>query len=527
MKRIGWRPLAVFAFYLAVIFAVYGSFLTNPFLMDDEIQILHNRHVQTLDNWPTFFTSSTMDEGGAAKMAGVYYKPLMSTFFAVCWTAFGDDPSGFRAPLWVLHAASAFFIYLFSTAFFPFLLSVSLGLLFLLHPVNAEVVLYIADAQDILYMFFGLLALVVTQRLKAGVRLYVALLVIFSAALLSKETGALFMAFAALYAWIFDRPKLKPVVAAAISVTLTYLVIRNAIGLTHVGSEQLFIYHATFLQRLSMLPLILAHYIEILFVPLRLSLATDFVIEKLTVFNFALPLAVVFGALAALTLEKRALVSAEQKKIFWFFIFVLLGWLTLHGQTLVALDGVYVDRWLYIGVWAFLSLIALALQSVVQKRPRFKRPIGCLVVALVGVSMARDRVRAQDFANPLRLYRRELSLHPWDAIMSNNVGVELFRAGDWQGSRKYFELSSRNNPIWNVSWNNLGAVEERAGKNAEALELYKKSFGLGGYSLAVENYGKLLCKLGRLKECRAHVNLYLEIYPYNPTLLTLKERLRL
>lgn len=81
-------------------FLIYAQALQNPFVMDDEIQILGNTHIQTLHEWPSFFTSSSMGSGGGEKMGGVYYKPLMTTYYAVVWHFFGPDPMAFRLPLY-------------------------------------------------------------------------------------------------------------------------------------------------------------------------------------------------------------------------------------------------------------------------------------------------------------------------------------------------------------------------------------------------------------------------------------------
>ena len=212
--------------YLFICFGIYGWFLGNPFILDDEIQILENTHIQSLSNLPSFFTSSTMGSGGGQHMSGIYYKPLMSSFFAVMWNFFGAEPAGFRWPLLLLHSLSAFFIFLLSIRFFkpPYQKEWAfiLGLFFLLHPINTEVVLYLADAQDVLYMFFGLLSLCIISRVKNSWKLGISLIFIFSAGLLSKETGVLFLGIGTAYAILFERKKWPVVLGTATLVFLCY-----------------------------------------------------------------------------------------------------------------------------------------------------------------------------------------------------------------------------------------------------------------------------------------------------------------
>ena len=120
--------------YLVIAFSLYGWFLNNPFIMDDEIQVVENEHIHSLGNILAFFSSSTMGSGGAKSMGGVYYKPLLSTYYAIIWNFFGAQPAAYRAPTLTLFALSAFLIFLFSKRFFPKsdaeLWSFFLGLLF-------------------------------------------------------------------------------------------------------------------------------------------------------------------------------------------------------------------------------------------------------------------------------------------------------------------------------------------------------------------------------------------------------------
>jgi 4-amino-4-deoxy-L-arabinose transferase-like glycosyltransferase len=274
----------IMIFFLAFGLLIYGSSLNNPFVMDDDMQIVQNVHIRSLDNLSSFFTSSSFDDG-TGKMVGIYYKPLMTTYYAIAWNVLGNKPIDFRLPLMLIHITSSFLIFLFSLHFLPIKYSMILGLVFLIHPINTEVALYIADAQDIFYFFFGILSLYCIEVIKNKKILFLSLILLFTAGLFSKETGALFLLIGGAYTFFIHPQKKIPVFTSIVIIAVSYLILRWQIGMVHVRGEQIVFQTASFWERLRMLPLILGHYVEIFFFPMRLSVATDFILQE---FSFKL-----------------------------------------------------------------------------------------------------------------------------------------------------------------------------------------------------------------------------------------------
>lgn len=505
--------LTVFLVYGFAVAVLFGPFVDNPFIMDDEIQILGNHHIQNFENWSSYFRSSTMGAGGAAEMGGIYYKPLMTTYFAVVWAVAGSDPAAYRIPLFVLFALSGFFVYLFSRRYFEVRVAFFLGLIFLLHPVNAEVAFYIADAQDVMYMFFGLAALSLAALRERPSK--IALFFLLMASTLSKETGALFLAILPLYAWFLERHKLKPLLTAAVTAGALYafMRLRTDLPVLHFRSDLIF-HQADLLERLKMLPGILSHYIEIFFFPWRLTLATDFRFAGFNWTGFWLPLAVLVFFLAVVNAKFKALTS-DAKPAAYFFLSVLGLWFVLHGQTAVPLDGVYADRWFYLATWSLLSFFFLEFRASGGDRKLYTAVAALLVLACAG----RIVLRGLDWQDPLRLYAREFRLNPENAVMVNNVGVILFREGKPGEAKAYFQKATELNPGWHVGWNNFGAVIENEGQLASALDIYKKSMMLADYSQAYENYARLLIRMGRGAEAVDFARREgLPRFPHNPVL---------
>lgn len=514
-----------FLSYVLVFAATYAWFVNNPFVMDDEIQIVGNSVIQAWNGWGQFWTSSTMDSGGTGKLGGVYYKPLMTTYYALIWNLFGENAAAFRLPLWFLHIGSASMIALLASLYLPLALAYLWGLFFLLHPINSEVLFYLADAQDILYLFFGLLALLILQFSTNSKRAFVVCLLSLSAAFFSKETGLLFLFIVPFYSYFFVKNKFRSVLFGSVGLLAGYFIIRHSIGLTVLRSSWLHISEASFIERLQLLPWIIGHYVELLLFPQRLSLAHDVRLSQVPDFTYWFSVVIAFLSISFLVFlffKQRLL----KNKSVLFLLWVLLLWAGLHLHILVPLDGVYADRWFYLASWPLIGIVLISLSSI-RAIFDFSRNHFFILMSIVGVVVAlmvvRNIFRGQDWQNPLRLYSREHALHPWDAVMVNNVGVEMFRQGQGLESLSYFQQATELNHAWDVGWNNLGAAYEKRNDLDQALRCYSKAMSLGNYALAYENYVYLLFKMGRGQEAQEILPKYLTKFPYNRRLLNLEK----
>jgi hypothetical protein len=63
-------------------FIVFGNALFNGFVWDDILQIRDNTNVQSLANFPHFFSSGINSQN-------VFYRPLMLLSFSAIYTLFG------------------------------------------------------------------------------------------------------------------------------------------------------------------------------------------------------------------------------------------------------------------------------------------------------------------------------------------------------------------------------------------------------------------------------------------------------
>ena len=162
LKRLIFKyPLLTFAL---IGLLVYGVSLFNGFVWDDEEQLLNNTLVHSLTNIPQLLSNSTFSTGGATKLGGVYYRPVMMIYFAVLHSFFGPSGFVFHLAQVTIHILGVWLLYKIVAKLTNKRVGFFSAILFLVHPVNVEAVVYVSAVQDVLVAFFGLLSLVISPN---------------------------------------------------------------------------------------------------------------------------------------------------------------------------------------------------------------------------------------------------------------------------------------------------------------------------------------------------------------------------
>ena len=204
---------------------IFSNGLFNNFVRDDVSQILSNPNIQSLKNVPGLFLGNRLVSEKNTLLGGTYFKPLLDTTFSLTYALFGANPFPFHFFQISLYIVNACILFVLLNQFFKQSLAFILSLAFLLHPINSEVALYISATQEVLFLFFGLLSLLVLKKTESlkGI-LLTGLLLFFS--LLSKETGILFIFIALVYSVIYKRKVFYPLLAFSSLSTVIYLLLR-------------------------------------------------------------------------------------------------------------------------------------------------------------------------------------------------------------------------------------------------------------------------------------------------------------
>lgn len=144
------NPL-LFIIILTVI--IYGNSLNNDFWAIDDPVVINNPHIQhfTLQNLKDIFNPSFIIE------EGTYYKPFVYLSFSLEYFVWKNNPFGYHLTNLIIFIISLVFIYLtlellFKNTFIPFVTT----LLFAVHPVHSEAVLWISSRTHLLSALFCL-----------------------------------------------------------------------------------------------------------------------------------------------------------------------------------------------------------------------------------------------------------------------------------------------------------------------------------------------------------------------------------
>lgn len=506
--------LLTFLFFFGIL--IYGNILLNDFVWDDEEQIVNNPIVQNISNIPYLFTTSTFNTGGAG-LSGWYYKPLMPVSFSLVHLVFGASPFGFHFLNLSMHIINSFLVFLLFKNLFnlvklktPQAISFMLSLLFLIHPVNVESVAYISSTQELLYVFFLLIALLFLFKnysLKNLVVLNISVLF----ALFSKESGIIAIFAILAFVYIFNRSKMI-IYAGSLSLTfIFYLILRFPIAKTPLFHKSAIIpiASASFSERLMTVPFEIFSYLRLLFFPKNLFVAQHFVIKNFNDPRFFISLLgsvfIIFFFLYFLRYKSRLYL--------FFFIWVLMSFSIILN--VYALDMTIAERWMYGPIIPILGIIGLGFSKVAKSK--FANLSFLLLMIIIVVFSARTFNRTFDWRNNLTLFETDIK-HAKSFDAENNLGVAYFRVGKIKEAKKHFQNSIDLSPNWWTPYNNLGAIVQSEGKTKEAKKLYEQSIINGNYYLAYENLAKLKLQTESEEEVLKFSKKALEKLPNNEIL---------
>ena len=190
-----WRPGAQAAAIVVAVALVYLPALHAGFVWDDEQLITGNPLLRNFAGLVEIWSGGRTAD----------YFPITNTLFWIEHHLFGDNAAGYHAVNILLQAADAVLVWLVLRR-----LKVPgawlAGLIFGIHPVHAESVAWISELKNVLSMFFVLVSIFCflateEKRLPGAFTEYIASLVFFLLALLSKTQAVFLPVVLLLCAW--------------------------------------------------------------------------------------------------------------------------------------------------------------------------------------------------------------------------------------------------------------------------------------------------------------------------------------
>lgn len=507
------RPLYAVVGLICLSVITYFNTVNSPFIWDDEVMVQGNGLIRSLSNIPKILSTSPF---GAKLEASDFYRPFQTLTYAIDYSVWGLEPTGYHITNIVFHSLTMIVLFLALLRLnYSYAVALTVAAIVTVHPLNTEAVTYISGRGDVLYLFLCMVSLyLITWVRRDTVWIIPIVWISYSIALLTKENSvplgvllSVMMMFS-----IFFKPNRWQALTAygAAGIAVVYSGIRLYF-LGALGNKTLsWIASASVVDRLKTIPYILVTYARLMVVPINLHMEYHYVASRWLTAESCILIALVGVAIGTV------IVSSDRKKTaFWLAWFgVCLG----PVLQFTPLASTLREHWItmaQIGIW-------VVIVTIIHERIRpywIKLGLALSVITIFcGLTISRNI----DWMDPMALYSHDSALEPRSFLLHNNKGVIQFRTGDYVGAKLSFEAAINNTPNaigYGTALNNLGVILEGEGKLDSAEGYFRRSIMASQYELGFCNLARLLVNKGDFFGAESVVRQGLSIYPYNGTLM--------
>ena len=453
-------------------FLIYCNSLNNGYISDDYLLIINNPLVNSISNIGRAITHANF----LSVDTNNYYRPAFAALHNFIFFLFGGRSFGFHLIQISIHIANTFLIFLLLKHFFKRETSVILSLIFLVHPMNTQAVVYISALKEPLFVLFGLLALYYTiERHKKPYSLYIVAL-FGLIALFAKETAVIFLFLVPAFDYLFRKGKtLFAHIAQGISALSIYFFFRFAVaGVFFNRLDVVPIMKLSLWERTLSIPKIIFFYLKTFFYPKHLITFQSWVVETINFKDFYFPLIVAISFFSLLTLLGVLIYKKNRKflNIFlFFFVWFSLG-LAVHLQ-IFPIDQTVDDQYFYFPMIGLLGMIGVLIEHF--KIPSRFRLISLLIVlTIIGLFSIRVIIRNMDWKNEASLYTHDIKFNKDSFQLVKGLGVLAFYEGGLDEAEAYFIHSTQLYPS-EMSYNSLGYYYLKTEKYEEATRAFEKA----------------------------------------------------
>ena len=473
-----WWPVLVL---VGVSLVVYANALRNGFVADDDLQILRNSFVTDSHSLSEFVTTDAW--GFAGSHLSNYYRPLQLLVYSAEYAAYGNRAWPWHLVNLCVNACAVAAAYFLLLSLADWEMAFWASLLFALHPMHVEAVVWLAALPDLicgLLLFLALLAYHHARSRGSGARwLYIFSALAFLAAIFTKETALLFPLVLFSYEYFYRRRPLLRLwqawlglvpFAAALAI---YFVLRwRVLGAFTPSSAPYLRLSPT--QLALAVPVVVARYVGKLLLPLHFNFF--YFTPPIIAFNRVMVgAALLLALLAALPFLLRARQPLLAFGVAWFLL-ILAPALDINAVG----ENYFTERYLYIpslgfaicAGWAWLWLLRKA-----RAGPGRVAAWGALGVVLAFCVVQIER-RIPMFHDDLRLYQTTVLASPNSARLQAGLALAYQEAGNLSASIEHDLAAVTIDPGYEAAQFNLGNSLVESNRSAEAIEHLKIALAL-------------------------------------------------
>lgn len=480
------KEILGFLSFTLLIGLFYGDTLKNGFIHDDIGQVVENEYIQSLRYLSKVVTGCIWEDAlGGCKGRTTYYRPIHNLSYILTYQI-SSGPFIFHLVnlLYFLIAVLSVFL-LSQTITKNFTFSFISALLFLVHPINNEVVNWIAAVPELAFVIFISLATVFYIRYRetdSEKKLYFVYLFYFLG-MLSKEPAMLLPVVFLFIDWSFFEMEIEELLSLKElkkyfilgGVFLIYFAMRAAVigGLGKGGS---YYGEFTILERINAFFDLFGRYISATFYPYPLGFFHPFqkssnFLSYEFLFHFILVL--LFGLLFYFLIKRREKLITFS--LVWFFIFLspVLIFVNAVGE------NVFSERYLFASSIGFVFILSFLFTRFWEKKRKILKVfLAILIFLITGTSWYVINSRNKVWKDNEGMYVLTLSQNSNANSIRYNLTYLYREWGRTEEAKRQWEIMEEEHAGWvdiNRVYNHLGSYYREKGDFNKAIEYYQKA----------------------------------------------------
>ena len=434
---------------------VYSGSLFFNFVWDDWPQIVNSPILRSWSNLPRAFGSDLWYHMARHQ---VYYRPLFVAWSMLNYALFGLRPWGWHLSAVLAHAgAVAAIFWLARKLGLEYWTAALAALIFALHPIHIEPVVWISAASDTMVTMFVALAFVafLNGRDPAHtntVAWKIASLGLLACALLTKEMAVTFWVLVGIYAWLHPADgrtsQLQKVVGSGMEatpyliVTIAYALLRQRALLHAAGKFDPT--HGT-ADMIRTLPLVVSFYLKKLLMPVGLTgLYYTPYVTTATLTQIVIPVSTLAGVVVGLWYWNR---REGNSTVAFAGLWMLVGlapalYLRNFG------NGDFVrDRYAYLPSVGFAILLAMGYRRLPPIQRWSAQAVQASAVVLLCVAYAGASLAQQVYwASDLLVWTRGQTLYPGNPYAEVGLSAEYSQRGAHDRAIALAQRAMREHP---------------------------------------------------------------------------------
>jgi Flp pilus assembly protein TadD len=495
------------AVIVLVTMAVYSPAMRGGFIWDDDDHLTNNPVMTASDGLYRIWSS----------LAASRYYPLTLTSFWVQRRLWGLNPLPYHVVNIALHGANAALVFVLLRR-----LGVSgawvAAVLWALHPVCVESVAWVTElknTQSALLFFLALLCYLRFEE-QPGWGRYALALICAVGAMLSKPSTVVLPAVLLLMIWWergrwrrSDWLRVGPLFVFSLGMSVLTVVEQHG-HITRSGREAML----SGLERLQLVGKVVWFYLGKVVWPVDLM----FIYPR-----WPLDVGSWLGWVPLVGAVAVGVVMWRVRERLWVRGCLFgMGYFVLMLVPVSGLFGIYffrfsfvADHFQYLACVGPIALVVSVCAAVCKRVGQWGRYPG-MVAAAVALAMLGESTWKQErvYTDLETLWRDTLAKNPGAWIAHNNLGMELFWAGNVEEATEHFEQALRIKPDYAEAHNNLGLALDNRGNSVEAAAEYQAALRIKpDYVEAHDNLGNALLRLGRMPEAIAEFAAAVRIKP--------------